>query len=368
MLKSYIIILAILMAITFIGMIPGAQASAASSMVEVKAAALNVRTGPGTEHDILNMVSRGTYITLMARQDNWLKVKLPWGSIGWIFGGKGHAASHPIKETLQTTVDSLNVRSGPGTTYKRIHQLPLGTKIPVLQTREGWHRIVLKSGRVGWVYAGYTQSPASAAAAATPTQERNTPSRAASTPTSSALAGKTIVVDAGHGGHDPGAVGITLNLTEKLVNLDTSLKLAKLLEGAGAKVILSRKTDVFIPLGQRVTMANNVGADIFVSIHANAHNNRSIGGTETYYNSSYRPADSRRLASLVQQELVKELKLRDIGIKEGSFYVIRHTTMPSILLELGFLSNAHEESLLNQPAFRQRSAEATYRGILRYFQ
>jgi N-acetylmuramoyl-L-alanine amidase len=158
-------------------------------------------------------------------------------------------------------------------------------------------------------------------------------------------------VDAGHGGHDPGAVGIVHNLTEKLVNLDTALKLTKLLEGAGAKVILPRKTDVFIPLGQRVTMANNAKADIFVSIHANGHNNRSIGGTETYYNSSYRPADSRRLASLVQQELVKELKLRDIGIKEGSFYVIRHTTMPSILLELAFLSNAHEESLLNQPSF-----------------
>lgn len=365
MLKSYIIILAILMAITLTGVIPTAHASAASSMVEIKAAALNVRTGPGTEHDIMNMVSRGVYITLMARQDGWLKVKLPWGSTGWIFGGERHALPHPIKATLQTAADSLNVRSGPGTTYKRIHQLPLGTKITVLQTREGWHRIVLKSGKVGWVYAGYTQSPA---AAVSPDPARNTPARAASTPTSSALTGKTIVVDAGHGGHDPGAVGIVHNLTEKLVNLDTALKLTKLLEGAGAKVILSRKTDVFIPLGQRVTMANNARADIFVSIHANAHNNRSIGGTETYYNSSYRPADSRRLAALVQQELVKELKLRDIGVKEGGFYVIRHTTIPSILLELGFLSNAHEESLLNQPAFRQRSAEATYRGILRYFQ
>jgi uncharacterized protein YgiM (DUF1202 family) len=80
MLKSYIIVLTVLIAITFAGNSPGAHASAASSMVEIKAAALNVRTGPGTEHDILNMVPRGTYITLMARQGDWLRVKLPWGS------------------------------------------------------------------------------------------------------------------------------------------------------------------------------------------------------------------------------------------------------------------------------------------------
>jgi N-acetylmuramoyl-L-alanine amidase len=363
--KWYIIAVTALIVITFAAGSPGAHAAAASSVVEIKAAALNVRTGPGPEHDIVNMVSRGAHTTLMARQGEWLKVKLPWGSVGWVFGGKEHTASHPVKETLRTTAPALNVRSGPGTKYAPIAELPLGTKVSVLQTREGWHRIVLKSGKTGWIFAGYTESPT---AAANPAPDRNAPARATSTPTSRALQGKTIVVDAGHGGHDPGAVGIVHNLTEKLVNLDTALKLTKLLEGAGARVLLPRQTDVFIQLGQRVAIANNARADIFVSIHANAHNNRSIGGTETYYNSSYRPADSRRLASLVQQELVKELTLRDIGIKEGSFYVIRHTTMPSILLEMGFLSNAHEETLLNQPSFRQRSAEAVFRGILRYFQ
>jgi len=346
----------------FPGVSPG-QASEAKSLVEVKAAALNVRTGPGTGHNIMHMVPKGTHTTFMARQGEWLKVKLPWGTVGWIFGGKEHAASHPIKETLQTTAPSLNVRTGPGTKHAILGQLSLGTKVSVLETREGWHRIVLKSGKGGWIFAGYTESPAAAASRA------DTPARALEPAVNNKpLRGKTIVVDPGHGGHDPGAVGIVHNLTEKFVNLDTALRLAKLLEGAGANVVLTRKSDVFIPLGQRVTMAANAKADIFVSIHANAHNNRSIGGTETYFNSSYRPADSRRLATLVQRELVSELKLRDIGIKEGGFHVIRYTTMPSILLELGFLSNAHEETLLNQGSFRQRSAEATCRGSSRYFQ
>ena len=344
---------------------PETLASTGGSMVEITVNGLNVRTGPGTHHDRFHALGRGTYVTLLSRQGEWLQVRLPWGRVGWIFGGRGYTALHPIRQYIRTTASHLNVRTGPGVQYMRIGQVPLGTPAPVLQTRSGWHRIIFDTGRVGWVSGAFT-APTGGSSGRSPAPSLT--ARGIDRPApAGALRGRTIVVDPGHGGHDPGAVGRRFNLTEKFVNLDTALRLTRLLEGAGARVILTRSTDVFITLGQRATRANNAGADIFVSIHANAHNNANVGGTETYYNSYFRPADSRRLAGLVQQELVRELGLRDIGVKTANFYVIRHTTIPSILVELAFLSNAREESLLNQASFRQRGAEAIFRGITRYF-
>ncbi len=342
-----------------------ASASTSGSMVEIRASGLNVRTGPGTDNPRFHVLRRGTYVTLLSRQGEWLQVRLPWGTVGWVFGGNGYTSLHPIHQYIRTTASFLNVRTGPDINHTRIYQLPRGTTAPVVDARNGWERIIFDTGRVGWVSGAYTESTRTGSGSSSGSS--GTSSRGGESRTGS-LQGRTIVVDPGHGGHDPGAVGRSFNLTEKFVNLDTSLRLAGLLRDAGARVILTRSTDVFITLGQRAVTANNSGADIFVSVHANAHTNRSIGGTETYYNTAFRPQDSRRLATLVQQELVGELGLRNIGVKTANFYVIRHTTMPSILVELAFLSNAREESLLNQASFRQRSANAIFRGINRYFQ
>ncbi len=363
--EKYIsLFIAVALFITLVLAVPVSRVEASGAfMVEIKVSALNVRTGPGIQHTRTDVLSRSTYVTLLSRQGEWLQVRLPWGKIGWVFGGNGYTAMHSIKGYIRTTASSLNVRTGPGINNTRIGQVPLGTTAPVLETRSGWHRIIFDTGRAGWVSGTYCRSTTAGLPATTVTVSRD-----AGRSSTSLLQGKTIVIDPGHGGHDPGAVGRSFNLTEKFVNLDTSLRLAKLLESAGARVILTRSTDVFITLGNRAAMANNAKADLFVSVHANAHSNRAIGGTETYYNTSYRSGDSQRLASVVQQELVRELKLRDIGVKTAGFYVIRHTTMPSILVELAFLSNAREEGLLNQAAFRQRSAEAILRGIHRYFQ
>ncbi|RQD72500.1 MAG: AMIN domain-containing protein [Halanaerobium sp. MSAO_Bac5] len=175
---------------------------------------------------------------------------------------------------------------------------------------------------------------------------------------------RLIVVDAGHGGFDPGAIGRS-GLEEKEPALAISLKIAELLEAEGQEVILTRDKDVFLSLRQRVSIANDAGADLFVSIHSNATNNPDVGGVETYYN--HRNSEySRRFADKIHDKLSRSLGLVDRGLKNDNFYVIRYTEMPSALVELGFLSNSEEEALLKTDEFRNKSAHLIVDGILDY--
>lgn len=178
---------------------------------------------------------------------------------------------------------------------------------------------------------------------------------------------KLVVIDAGHGGHDSGAVGPRLNVKEKDVNLEVSLKLKKLLENEGFRVYLTRSDDTFINLYDRPAIANELGADAFVSIHANAHSRSGAKGVEVLYY----PNDGRNnkgFARIMQNALVGELNAVDRGIiPRPKLVVIRETKMPAVLLELGFLTNPEEENLLSKQDYRQRCAEATLKGIIKYF-
>ncbi len=346
----------------------------------VKTAVLNVRSGPGTNYSVSGRVQANIPLPVLEEKDNWYKVLLPGDKEGWIAAWFSELIipNQNSDKTAMINVSTLNIRSGPSTSYRTLRRGSLGEEFKIVSSVSGWLNILLEETNNAWISANHVLVRDSIGGSGDSSEGSEDNSRGSSNPstlstpstpsTPPALAGRTIVIDPGHGGHDPGAVGRNLNLTEKFVNLDTSLRLVPLLEKAGANVVMTRRTDVFITLGQRVNIAHNNSADIFISIHANGHNNRSIGGTETYYNTSFRSQDSYRLANALQQELVSELKLRNIGTKTGSFYVIRNTQMPSALVELAFLSNAGEEGLLNQASFRQRGAEAIYRGILRYFQ
>ena len=188
-----------------------------------------------------------------------------------------------------------------------------------------------------------------------------------------AYKGKTVVIDPGHGGSDPGAVGQN-GLKEKDVTLDIAKRVQRLLEAKGTKVIMARTGDTDVDLYERTNRANRAGADIFVSIHINAHNDRVYGGTSTYLYQNDRkdqPAsrvqNSRRLANYVQNELLKSLGLRDVGVKEAHFAVLRTSGMPSILAEIAFISNTREESLMRTDDFKNKAAEAIAKGIGLYF-
>jgi len=178
---------------------------------------------------------------------------------------------------------------------------------------------------------------------------------------------KLIVIDPGHGGKDPGATSSNLKMKEKDVVLDVSLKLKKLLENEGFKVYLTREDDNYIGLYDRSTIANELGADAFVSVHANAHSNSKVEGVQVlYYPNDGR--DNKTFAAMTRDSLVRELKTPDKGIiQRPKLVVIRETKMPAVLLELGFLTNSREENLLSQKEYRQKCAEGAYKGIIEYF-
>ena len=221
---------------------------------------------------------------------------------------------------------------------------------------------------------------------------------------------KTIAIDAGHGGKDPGAIGKS-GLKEKSITLDVAKRLAVLVkERLGCEVVMTRDRDVFIELEQRPFIAKSKGADLFVSIHVNANRKRKARGIETYIQSlraSDRDAmataafenatssktlsqlgneldrilkdlrtddkqeESLQLAHAVQGALISNVKrtqkkVVDLKVKRAFFYVLINTEMPSILAEVGFISNPDEETLLKKEAYRQNLAEALFEGVRKY--
>lgn len=180
------------------------------------------------------------------------------------------------------------------------------------------------------------------------------------------LAGKIVVIDPGHGGFDPGAVGVR-GTYEKDVVLEIALKVYDLLLQAGARPLLTRDSDTFISLHGRAEYANRVGADVFISIHANDAKIAGIpSGTETYIARQTSSATDL-LASFVHRGLITATNLPDRGIKRSNLSVLTPLRMPGVLLEVAFISNPAEEELLNDHAFQKRVAEAIVEGLGNYF-
>ncbi|OWA37175.1 hypothetical protein B9G55_03650 [Saccharibacillus sp. O16] len=171
---------------------------------------------------------------------------------------------------------------------------------------------------------------------------------------------KVIVIDAGHGDHDPGAVGNSIR--EKDINLGIALKVeAMLKKNPKVDVVMTRSDDTFLELKERVRVAQNVKADVFVSIHNNS-GSAAATGTETYY----QRAGSKSLATILHKYLLAATGLTDRKVQYGNFHVIRETTMPAALLEVGFVSNAKDAAKLKDEAFQQRVAEAIAKGLFEY--
>ncbi len=182
------------------------------------------------------------------------------------------------------------------------------------------------------------------------------------------LAGKTVVVDAGHGGHDSGARSPDKQTQEKDLTLKIAIKLASTLASEGATVIMTRKTDVFIPLKERSDIANRNGADFFISVHINS--NRAANSS-TGQISFYHAADpiGMLLAECIQGEMAKVSKLKSLGvwtdqkIYSTGFAVLRYATMPAVLLEMGFINHSGDRARMTSPTFPADISRAVLQGL-----
>jgi len=185
---------------------------------------------------------------------------------------------------------------------------------------------------------------------------------------------ETIAIDAGHGGHDGGAISRRNNYNEKELTLATAFLIRNCLNQLGYKTVMTRNKDTFVPLSTRAEIANALDADLFVSIHYNYCPNSEAKGIEVYYYkedktpSSSRILQSKSLGAVVLKKVISHTGAKSRGVKQANFAVIRETRMPAILIEAGFLSNPHERERLRDPHYRRCIARGIAKGIDNYLE
>jgi N-acetylmuramoyl-L-alanine amidase len=168
----------------------------------------------------------------------------------------------------------------------------------------------------------------------------------------------TVVIDAGHGGHDRGGIP-GQRVSEKDMTLDVARRLKSVLAASGYRVVMTRDSDVFVPLGTRCVIANSYRNAIFVSVHFNSATRRGASGIETYFYSR----DSLSLASAIHHYVAGGAPSDNRGVRRRGYYVLRRTNMPAVLVECGFLTNPTEAAYAQNASYRQRLAEAIAAGV-----
>ena len=171
----------------------------------------------------------------------------------------------------------------------------------------------------------------------------------------------TVIIDAGHGGHDRGGIP-SQRLAEKHLALDVAKRLEKNLRRAGFRTVMTRRTDRFISLGQRVSIASKYRDAIFVSVHFNSSTREGARGFETFYYGSR----SAGLASRIQNNIMRVTRTENRGVKRRGFYVLRKNRLPAVLVECGFLTNKKEARQAKGRRYRDRMANQIARGIIQH--
>ncbi|RSD27010.1 N-acetylmuramoyl-L-alanine amidase [Mesobacillus subterraneus] len=302
----------------------------------ITATNLNFRSAPGGS--VIGTLPNGTSVKVYGNDGTWLKVYASTlNKTGWV------ASSYVSKQKPAAVVSKVvlkantNIRKGPGTSYPILYTANMGMFLDQLEESNGWVKVKDANGVIGWVSGTLVRDP------------------------NTVLKGKVIVLDPGHGGYDPGTRGVTY--LEKTLTLRTALELKPLLENAGAKVILTRGSDIYLSLTQRVNISNNNKAHAFLSLHYNAYSSTSSGVMTFYYNSS----KDAPLANTIQSFLASSTQLRNMGSKYGNYHVLRDNSQPAALVELGFLSNPTEEKLVATSTYQKKAAKGLYDGLFRYF-
>jgi len=247
--------------------------------------------------------------------------------------------------TGKVTAQALNVRSEGNANASIVGKLSYGTVVNVYAINGYWAKI--SYGNIsGYVHKSYLKL-----------KNMN----------GNVLQGRIITVDAGHGGTDPGTIGN--GAYEKNIVLPVAQKLKTKLENAGAKVVMTRESDTYPTLEQRVNIAKQNYAELFVSIHVNS-GSPSANGTETYYDTSTNPNgyESYLLAKAIHEQIIANADMNDRGVKDNNFYVIRYNNVPSVLVELGFITNADDVQKLTSDEYQTIFAESIYQGIIEYYQ
>ncbi|MFC7060739.1 N-acetylmuramoyl-L-alanine amidase [Halobacillus seohaensis] len=322
--------------------------------VKVATLILNVRSKATTNSSILKQLRQGSSFEYLEKKQGWYKIKLNSSKTGWVAGWlvskENSSVSKPSSQSeIVLQYNATNLRSGPSTNHKVLGRANKGDQFNVISKKGEWYEISYNSKTAyvaGWIV------------------EEGKSSKHTPTPVSSgSFKGKTIVVDAGHGGFDPGAIGRS-GTYEKTLTLQTAQKLKSTLEKNGANVVMTRSNDSYLSLSARTSLSNSSKGDVFISLHYNSSPpSIKASGMNTYFHSS----NTRSLASNIQSAATQATGQRDRGIKKGNFHVIRNNNKPSVLIELGFISNLNEEKIVKEASYQKKVSHGITNGLVQYF-
>jgi len=312
-------------------------------LARVTASVLNLRAGEGAGFPVMAQLTQGTLVAVLT-PGSWSRVMLEDGRIGFV--SEAYIARATGQAIARVDANAVNQRRGPGTNFPVMTTHPSGQVMALGGLEGDWVRVSSTVGE-GFILGTFLTfgflSPEVPAQPGRVDQD---------------LVGFRVVIDAGHGGSDPGAIGVN-RLRESDVNLKMALKLRTLLHAAGVEVFMTRTADVRPSLDERIALAHDSQADLFVSIHNNAHPLAAVSGTQTFIGVT---PSSLRLGQAVHRRLVA-LGLDDRGVRPANFRVLQNTMVPAILTETAFLSNHRDAALLADENFIDRAVIAHFEGI-----
>lgn len=323
----------------------------------VKVDHLHVRQEPSLTSEIIGKLHTGDQVNIINEKDGWANImyngQSAWVSRQYISGTSSSDQASP-EGFVYISNEGTHLRSGPDLSAPVIARGSTGERYPIIGQEGDWYHITLASGKEAYVASWVVSTSHS-------TSSESPPPRKATNRTPG-LDDKTIVLDAGHGGFDPGSIK-GIGIFEKQLTLDTTKRLAEKLKAAGVNVILTRADDRHIPLSERTSIANTGNKDAFISIHYDSSYNILANGFTTYYYHDFQS----ELATAINQAMGDSLPIYNRGARQGDYYVIRENALPAVILELGYLSNPEERAYIMTPEYQEAVVDSIYEGLQDYF-
>ncbi|RFB17645.1 N-acetylmuramoyl-L-alanine amidase [Bacillus sp. HNG] len=323
----------------------------------VTASSLNVRDSSSLSGKVIGSLKQGNKVTIEEEVNNWSHITLSNGTNGWVASWyldiqlDTPTTEEPSsgKTAVKILYNGTNIRSGSSTSHSVVARGNEGDSFTMVAKEGDWYKINLPGNKIGYV-AGWLVSV------------NGTENIVERPGVNQYLKGKTIVIDPGHGGNDSGAIGVS-GTYEKTLNLRTARMVVDKLNASGANVVMTRNSDNYVSLRSRVSISHYRNADAFVSIHYDSTYDRNVRGVTSYY---YKNIDVG-LASTLQSELVKNTGFKNRQHRQGNYQVLRENRNPSVLLELGFISNPTEEYTVSTNTFQENVSNGIYYGLAQYF-
>ena len=311
---------------------------------------LNMRLTAASWSDVVTVIPADATVKYVSRYGSWYKVTFN-GKTGYVASAYLTPTSVPIPPSdYYKTTANLNLRLSAASWSSVVTTIPSGATVKYVSRYGSWYKVTY-NGKTGYVASEYLK----------PTT--------VTTPTDTDGTGKTVVIDAGHGGNDLGAV--YESVYEKVIALDIAKRLAGVLSSTyDYNVKLTRSNDTYLSLDQRVSLNKSYKGDVFVSLHANssvyntAHGHEVLVPTSESYTTNPYVSASRSLGSSINKEIASRIStIQNREVKYQNVYVVGRNVSPSTLVEYGFISNSSDRSHLTSTTYRQRMAEATASGI-----